>query len=63
MVFFIAKLNTPDLAVLQELLETGKMTPVVDRRYDLSEVPAALRYLDEGHAMGKIVINVDRLGH
>jgi len=62
-VFFIAKLNTPDLAVLQELLETGKMTPVVDRRYDLSEVPAALRYLDEGHAMGKIVINVDRLGH
>jgi NADPH:quinone reductase-like Zn-dependent oxidoreductase len=55
-VLFIAKLNTADLVVLQELLEAGTVTPVVDRRYDLSKVPAALRYLGAGHAKGKMVI-------
>ena len=56
--FFITKLNQADLLVLQELLETGRVVPVVDRQYELSEVPAAFRYMAEGHAKGKIVINV-----
>jgi NADPH:quinone reductase-like Zn-dependent oxidoreductase len=41
-------------------MQTGKVTPVIDRRYKLSEVPAALRYLEEGHARGKVVITVER---
>ena len=57
-VFFIAKLNKADLAVLRELLEAGKVTPVIDRRYELSETADALRYMGEGHAQGKIVITV-----
>ena len=58
MVFHIAKLNKEDLLVLKELIEAGKVTPVIDRRYPLSEVPDALRYLETGHARGKIVITV-----
>ena len=57
-VFFVAKLNRPDLDVLRELLEAGSVTPVIDRRYDLRELPDALRYLGEGHARGKIVLTV-----
>ena len=57
-VFFIAKLNRADLAVLQELLEAGTLTPVVDRRYELSGIADAFRYLGEGHAQGKIVLTV-----
>ena len=57
-VFFIAKFNKADMVVLQELLEDGKVTPVVDRRYELSEIADALRYLGEGHAQGKIVLTV-----
>lgn len=57
-VFFIAKFNKPDLEVLRELLEAGKVTPVVDRRYELSEAADAFRYLGEGHAQGKIVLTV-----
>jgi NADPH:quinone reductase-like Zn-dependent oxidoreductase len=57
-VFFIAKLNKPDLLVLQELLEAGKVTPVVERRYELSEIADALGYMGEGHAQGKIVLTV-----
>ena len=48
--------NAEDLAMLTELIEAGKLTPVIDRRYPLGEVVAALRYLDEGRAMGKVVI-------
>jgi NADPH:quinone reductase-like Zn-dependent oxidoreductase len=57
-VFFIAKFNKPDMAVLRELLEAGKVTPVIDRRYELSEIADALRYMGEGHAQGKIVITM-----
>jgi len=57
-VFFIAKFNKPDMAVLRELLEAGKVTPVIDRRYELSEIADALRYMREGHAQGKIAIAV-----
>jgi NADPH:quinone reductase-like Zn-dependent oxidoreductase len=47
-----------DLAYMIELLEAGKIVPVIDRRYPLSEVPEALRYFGEGHAKGKVVITV-----
>jgi NADPH:quinone reductase-like Zn-dependent oxidoreductase len=57
-VFFIAKLDKPDLAVMRQLLESGKVTPVVERRYELTDVADALRYLGEGHAQGKLVITV-----
>jgi NADPH:quinone reductase-like Zn-dependent oxidoreductase len=57
-VFFVANFNEPDLAVLSDLLETGKVKPVVERRYELVEVADALRYMGEGHARGKIVIGV-----
>jgi NADPH:quinone reductase-like Zn-dependent oxidoreductase len=56
--FFVAKIRTEDLRFLQELLDAGKIKPVIDRRYELSEAPEALRYLGEGHARGKVVITV-----
>jgi NADPH:quinone reductase-like Zn-dependent oxidoreductase len=55
---FISKENHEDLIVLTELVESGKVTPVIDRTYPLSEVPEAIRYLEEGHAQGKVVITV-----
>jgi len=55
---FLAKLNKEDLVVLQKLLEAGTVTPVIDRQYELSEVPEALTYLGDGHAQGKVVITV-----
>ena len=55
---FIANLNTDDLAALGELLESGSVKPVIDRTYDLLDVPGALGYLNEGHATGKIAIEV-----
>ena len=54
----MAKPNKQDLAFLKELIEAGKVKPVIDRCYPLAEVPDALRYLEEGHAQGKIVITV-----
>jgi NADPH:quinone reductase-like Zn-dependent oxidoreductase len=57
-VFFIAKVNKADMLVLRELLEAGKVRPVIDRRYELSETADAFRYLGEGHARGKIVVTV-----
>ena len=57
-VFFVAKFNGPDMDVLRDLLESGQVKPVVERRYDLGEVADALRYLGEGHARGKLVISV-----
>ena len=56
--FFIANINTEDLAVLGELLDAGTVTPVIDRRYELSRAPLRSRYLGEGHARGKVVITV-----
>jgi NADPH:quinone reductase-like Zn-dependent oxidoreductase len=54
----IAKINQKDLTFLKELLEAGKVTPVIDRRYALDEVPEAYRYFEEGHAKGKVVITL-----
>ena len=53
-----AKIDQKDLLTLKELLEAGKVVPTIDKRYPLNEVPEALRYLDTGHARGKIVISV-----
>jgi NADPH:quinone reductase-like Zn-dependent oxidoreductase len=58
MIFFIAKLRNADLVVLRELIEAGKVTPVIDRAYPLSEVPEAIRYVESGHARGKVVITM-----
>ncbi|MDP2883763.1 MAG: NAD(P)-dependent alcohol dehydrogenase [Ignavibacteria bacterium] len=55
---FIVLQNNDDLVVLKELIEAGKVTPVIDRMYPLIETPEAFRYLDEGHARGKVVIAV-----
>jgi NADPH:quinone reductase-like Zn-dependent oxidoreductase len=57
-VFFIAKLTKADMLILRELLEAGKVTPVIDRRYELSEIADALRYFGEGHCRSKVVITV-----
>ncbi|MFX1533842.1 MAG: NAD(P)-dependent alcohol dehydrogenase [Promethearchaeota archaeon] len=51
--------NQKDLVFMIELFEAGKVVPVIDRRYTLSEVPEALRYLEEGHARGKVVITME----
>src|SRR5215217_5829081 len=55
---FVNKENHEDMIVLGELIESGKVTPVIDRTYPLAEVPEAMRYLEEGHARGKVVITV-----
>jgi NADPH:quinone reductase-like Zn-dependent oxidoreductase len=55
----MAKGNQEDLALLRDLMAEGKVTPVIDRRYALSEVPEAISYLEEGHARGKVVITMD----
>jgi NADPH:quinone reductase-like Zn-dependent oxidoreductase len=54
----VARIEPKDLTILKELLEAGKIRPVIDRRFTLDEVPDALRYLGEGHALGKIVISI-----
>jgi NADPH:quinone reductase-like Zn-dependent oxidoreductase len=59
LVFFLADMNQKDLGVLADLMRVGKITPVIDRRYELSEVPAAVAYLEAGHARGKVVISID----
>ena len=58
MTFFIAKINRTDLDFLINLLQAGKVAPVIDRRYALSDAAEALRYLAEGHAQGKVVLTV-----
>lgn len=55
---FVAKGKKEDLQFLKEQIEAGKVTPTVDRTYPLSEVPAAIRYMEAGHARGKVVITV-----
>jgi NADPH:quinone reductase-like Zn-dependent oxidoreductase len=55
---FLAKLSKEDLVLLQGLVESGKVKPVIDRTYSLSETSEAIRYLEQGHARGKVVITV-----
>jgi len=56
--FFMAKPNSGDLAMLRDLLAAGKVRPVIDRCYPLSEAAQAIRYLEQGHARGKVVITM-----
>ena len=56
--FFLADINPNDLGVLSDLMQTGKLTPTIDRTYPLSDIRAAMRYLLAGHARGKVVIEV-----
>jgi len=60
MCFVSAKIIQKDLVLLKDLLEAGKVVSVIDRRHPLSDVAEALRYLEEGHAKGKVVITVER---
>ena len=55
----LGDLNQKDLTALADLMESGKVTPVIDRTYKLSELPQAIEYLEQGHARGKVVIAVD----
>jgi NADPH:quinone reductase-like Zn-dependent oxidoreductase len=55
---FVSTQVLDDLIVLKELIEAGKVTPVIDRTYPLAEAPQAIRYVEHGHARGKVVITV-----
>ncbi len=57
--FFVTKMSKKDLVLLSDLLATGKVVPFIDRRYPLSEAAEAIRYLEEGHARGKVIITVE----
>ena len=57
--FYIAKLTKDDLNVLRDLMQSGKVSPVIDRTYKLDDTQAAVRYLEEGHARGKVVITTE----
>jgi NADPH:quinone reductase-like Zn-dependent oxidoreductase len=54
-----ANANERDLTILHNLIQDGKVTPVIDRRYSLKEVPEAIRYLEAGHARGKVIITLE----
>jgi len=58
-VSLLAKLNREDLTAIGALIVEGRVTPVIDRRYSLNEAPDAVRYLEQGHARGKVIIDVD----
>jgi len=60
MTFMLAQSNGEDLNVLRDLMQTGKVTPVIDRRYPLSETAQAVSYLEQGHAKGKVIITVSQ---
>jgi NADPH:quinone reductase-like Zn-dependent oxidoreductase len=53
---FIARVNQQDLTTVRELMAVGKVTPVIDKRYRLSEAREAFRYMETGHARGKVII-------
>jgi len=59
--FFIGNINQKDLGVLKDLLAAGRVAPVIDRRYPLSEVAEALRYLEQRHARGKVIITFEHV--
>jgi Zinc-binding dehydrogenase len=60
LVMFLARQNKVNLTIMHELREAGKVTPVIDRRYRLSEVPEGIRYLEKGHAQRKSSNNFGR---
>jgi NADPH:quinone reductase-like Zn-dependent oxidoreductase len=58
-VFYIAQINKPDLQLLSDLMQSGKITPVIDRQYKVGETVEAVRYLEQGRARGKVVITIE----
>jgi Zinc-binding dehydrogenase len=54
----LAEMNAKDLTVLADLVQTGKLKPVIDKTYPFSQLPEAMRYLEEGHARGKVVVTI-----
>ena len=58
MSMMLADMNKKDLTFLADLIQAGKVKPVIDRTYTLSQLPEAIRYLEEGHARGKVVMTV-----
>jgi NADPH:quinone reductase-like Zn-dependent oxidoreductase len=58
MVFFVAKFTREDMLVLKDLLETGKVKPLVERTYPLTQIAEAMRYLGTGHVQGKLVVTM-----
>jgi NADPH:quinone reductase-like Zn-dependent oxidoreductase len=58
-VMCLTRRSKEDLTIMRELMAAGKLTPVIDRRYSLNQVPEAIRYLEEGHARGKVVITLE----
>jgi NADPH:quinone reductase-like Zn-dependent oxidoreductase len=56
---YISSFNKADMTILADLMQSGKVTPVIDKAYKFNEVPAALRYLEQGHARGKVVVTVE----
>ena len=59
-VSYVTKLDKEDLKLLSDLMQTGKVTPVIDRTHKLSETAEAMRYFEEGHARGKVIITVEQ---
>jgi len=57
--FFIAKLKKDDLAALGELMKTGKVTPMIDKRYQLNGTADAIAYVEQGHARAKVVVSLE----
>jgi NADPH:quinone reductase-like Zn-dependent oxidoreductase len=56
---FLSTVRKEDLLFLKDLIEAGKVTPVIDRTYPLTDTPEAIRYLESGHACGKVVITIE----
>jgi len=59
LVTFLARPNKEDLTIMHDLMKAGKVKPLIDKRYSLSEVPEAIRYLEDTHARGKVVIALE----
>jgi NADPH:quinone reductase-like Zn-dependent oxidoreductase len=59
MIFILAQANKDDLDVLRDMMQTGKLTPVIDKRYKLGETAQAISYLEQGHARGKVIVDLD----
>lgn len=58
LVMFLTRPSKEDLIIMREIMKAGKVTPIIDKRYRLNEVPEAIRYLEEGHPRGKVVITL-----
>jgi NADPH:quinone reductase-like Zn-dependent oxidoreductase len=57
--WFAATIKPSDIVYVRDLMEAGKLKPVIDKTYPLTEIAAAMRYLEAGHARGKVIVDVD----